>query len=395
MNSGMTLAVFTGQYFRFDGKHYSTDEAFVKFVMSFHAHFEKIVFCDVVKGNGKSLAYRLDPSNTQVCPLPYFSLNSLWKNMLIVFPEVYRRVRHNIHRWDIVWLHAPHPVGLLLACMCKRLHKPFFLFIRQNLRVYVAHRNRGARRRLAALAAAFLECIFGLLFRKTLTLAVGKDLFAIQKRRRKWVYPVEVSLVSEKDIVRKVRNRIPEKRGHCRLLYVGRLDPEKGVVHLIQALRLLIDNGKTDATLRLVGTGREAETLRRQIDQLGLDQHVVFLGYVKHGTELFDTYKESDIFVLPSLTEGCPQVLFEAMACGVPIVATSVGGVPYLIKDGENGLLVRSGSSREIFGAVKRLMNDPRLGNRLAKKGIATVRNHTIELKTEQMIVYLERLCPA
>ncbi len=77
----MRLAVFSGQIFWFDGRHYSTDEAFVKFITSFYPHFEKIIFCDAVIEGGKMEAYILDSKKTEVCPLPYFNLYSLWKDI--------------------------------------------------------------------------------------------------------------------------------------------------------------------------------------------------------------------------------------------------------------------------------------------------------------------------
>lgn len=201
-----------------------------------------------------------------------------------------------------------------------------------------------------------------------------------------------MSLVSETDIVHCVREQIPENPEYLRLLYVGRLDAEKGLRYLIKTLRILVVNGDSNFTLQLVGEGPEAQRLRDQVANLGLSRHVVFWGYVPHGRELFDIYKKNDILVLPSLTEGCPQVLFEAMACGTPIVATRVGGVPYLIEDGKNGLLVDPASSREILAAIRRFCADPQLGTRLAEAGLSTVRNYTIEAKTSQMIRCIKRL---
>jgi glycosyltransferase involved in cell wall biosynthesis len=388
----MKLAVFSGQYFCFDGRHYSTDEAFVKFVTSFQPYFEKIIFCDAVKTDGTTQAYILDPAKTEVCPLPYFNLYSMWRNILTILPRVWRVVRHNIRYWDVVWLHTPHPVSLILAYFCRRRSKPFFLFIRQNLRVYIGHRNQGGKRILAILVAHLLEYVFRLVSRKTLTFAVGHDLTQICRKTGNWVQQIEVSLVSEADIVHCVRERIPENPAYLKLLYVGRLDAEKGLRYLVKALRVLVVKGDGNFTLQLVGEGPEAQRLRNQVANLGLSRHVIFGGYVPHGRELYDIYKKNDILVLPSLTEGCPQVLFEAMACGIPVVATKVGGVPHLIEDEKNGLLVDPASSKELVAAIRRFCADPQLGTRLAEAGLSTVRNYTIEAKTNQMIRCIKRL---
>lgn len=388
----MKLAVFSGQYFWFDGNRYSTDEAFVKFVNSFYPYFEKIIFCDVVITKGETKAYILDPTKTEVCPLPYFSVYSFWRNILVIYPKIYQIIKDNIHHWDVVWLHTPHPVSLIFARICRKTNKPFFLFIRQNLRTQVGYRNKGLRRILAVWVAAMLQYVFRLLSRHTLTFTVGKEVFDIYRRNSKRVYQATVSLVSEKDITLTVPKRVPDSPGQIRLLSVGRLDPEKGLIYLIRAMDRLIANGRRDIVLELVGRGSEEERLRREINKRGLAQYIHFLGYVGDSHQLLNLYKESDIFVLPSLSEGLPQVLFEAMACGLPIVASRTGGIPQLINDGENGLLINPVSAQEIVEAVELLTSNPELRNQLAINGLTTVRNHTLEAERDRMVIHIRGL---
>lgn len=386
----MKLAVFSGQYFWFDGRNYSTDEAFVKFVMSFHPYFEKIVFCDAVVGERKTQAYVLDPSATDVCPLPYFSVYALWKNLLVLFPQTYRVIRANANNWDLIWLNAPHPVSLIFAYVCRRLRKPFFLFIRQNLKLYAGYRNRGPRRMVATSTAMLLESAFHFIARNTLAFTVGREMFDHYKKVGKKVCQTTVSLVRASDITYDIRGQTSGSSNEIKLLSVGRLDPEKGIVYLIEALHGLVSSGRTSIVLELVGTGKEEELLRLMVNNRGLSKHVHFLGYVSHGPELFSRYRGSDIFVLPSLTEGQPQTLLEAMAFGVPIVATRVGGIPHLIQDGENGLLINPFSSRAISEAVKRLIGDSRLRRRLVSNGLSTVKKHTLEAERDRIVVHIE-----
>jgi glycosyltransferase involved in cell wall biosynthesis len=386
----MKLAVFTGQVFWFDGKQYSTNEAFIKFVTSFSPYFDKIIFCDPVAPEEKTQAYVLDFSKAEVCPLPYFSLYSLWRKP-IIFHRIYRLIRDNIHHWDLIWLHAPHPVSLIFAYLCRKTDKRFFLFVRQNLRVYVGYRNRGLKRILAVLVASVLENVFRRLSQRTLTFTVGKEIFETYQRNGNPVYETAVSLVSEKDIARAVPRPMPRDSDQIRLLSVGRLDPEKGIIYLIDAVDRLLADGHMDIILRLVGTGAEEPSLRQEVNKRGLAQHVTFLGHVKHDDHLLDLYRGSDIFILPSLTEGWPQTLFEAMGCGIPIVATKVGGIPDLVKDGENGLLVNPASSRDICKALHKLIRNPELADRLVVNGFATARKHTIDVKRQEMIGHIEQ----
>ncbi len=385
----MKLAVFTGQYFWFDGKHYSTDEAFVKFVTSFYPYFEKIIFCDPVKEERKIQAYILDPMETEVCPLPNFNTYAFWKNILVIYPKIHRVIRDNIQHWDMVWLPGPHPVSLLFAYACHRHRKPFFQMIRANLIEQVRHSNRGIKRYLATAVVAMLQYASQKLARKNLTFAVGREMYDIYSRRGGVVYETRISLISEKDIEDTLSTRNSELHKPVRLLSVGRLDPEKGLYFLVRAVDELVKEKRLDIVLQMVGKGYKGEEERRlhqEVEKRQLSGRIRFPGYVPFGPKLFAIYRQSDIFILPSLTgEGVPQTIFEAMACGTPIVATRVAGIPHVIRDEENGLLIDPASPTEIASAVERLVMDDELRNRLAKNGFATARNHTLEVERERI----------
>ncbi len=390
----MKLAVFTPEPFWFDGHKYSTYDPFVNFVTSFYPYFEKIILYVRVAKERKIEKCILDPVKTEVCPLPYFNTYSLWKNLFMVFPQVYRILKNNIHNWDAVWLHTPHPVSLLFAYICKRKSKPFFLVVRQNLIEQVRHRNRGIKRSYAMTVVAILEYICQRLAEKNLTFTVGKEMFSIYKRRGGPVCQIAVSLISEKEIEDTFRTKNFQLHRPIRLLSVGRLDREKGILFLIDAVEELTRKKRLDVILQIVGKtfkAREEKRLHQEVEKRQLTKYVRFLGYVTHGPELFKLYRESDIFALPSLTgEGVPQTLFEAMACGIPIVATKVAGIPYLIEDRKNGLLIDPASPGQISKAIDWLISDSELRNRLIKNGLATVRNHTIEAERDRILGYIE-----
>lgn len=396
MENAMKLAIFSGQYFWFDGKHYSTDEAFVKFVTSFCPYFEKIIFCDSVIKETKTEAYVLDPTKTEVCPLPYFSVYSFWKNILVIYPKIYRVIKDNIEHWDLVWLPGPHPVGLLFTYLCHRKRTPFFQVVRANLVQQVRHSNRGIKRYCAMAVAAMFEYISQRLAKMSLTFTVGKEMYNAYERRGGHVCEIAVSLISEKDIEDTLLTKSFAFHSPLRLLSIGRLDPEKGLYFLIEAVEKLIMERGLEVVLQIVGKGLkggEEKRLHQEVERRQLTRHIRFLGYVTYGPELLKLYRESDIFMLPSLAgEGVPQTLFEAMACGVPIIATKVAGIPHLIKDGENGLLINAGSPGEISEAVERLMDDSELRSRLIENGLCAVRNHTMESERDRMICHIHEL---
>lgn len=392
----MKLAVFSGQYFYFDGIHYSTDEAFVKFVTSFCPYFDKIVFCDAIVRQEEKRPYVLDDESTEVCPLPYFSVYSFLKNILVTFPRIYRLLRDTMRHWDLVWLPAPHPVSLLFVFLCHRQHKPLFFLVRQNLMEQVRHRNSGIKRHVAMAVVGTLELVFRRLARRHLTFTVGKEMYDAYSGKGRRVFQVAVSLVSRKEIEESSKRSTSEVHRPIRLLSVGRLDPEKGLLFLIAAVEQLIAARHIDAVLTIVGKGLkggEERMLRQEVQRRQLMDHIVFVGYLSHGKELFRLYRESDIFILPSLTgEGIPQTLFEAMACGVPVIATEVAGIPSVITSGGNGLLVNPGSSRQICEAVECLATDDKFRSRLIRRGFETARRHTLDTERDRMVSHIEQL---
>jgi glycosyltransferase involved in cell wall biosynthesis len=144
-----------------------------------------------------------------------------------------------------------------------------------------------------------------------------------------------------------------------RILWVGRMTEEKGTQYLIRAMKR-ISAAYPDARLRLVGDGPLRKDLEELVVDLGLSGAISFAGQKSH-SEIAGIYSASDIVVVPSLSEGLPMVLLEAMASGRPVVATRVGGIPELVDPGRNGYLVAPGSADEIALRVIELLGHPEL----------------------------------
>jgi glycosyltransferase involved in cell wall biosynthesis len=155
------------------------------------------------------------------------------------------------------------------------------------------------------------------------------------------------------------------------LLCVGRLVPAKGQHVALESLAALIDRGRR-VHLTLVGQGPDADSLREQAARLNLGEAVTLTGAVNQD-EILGYYHRADAFVLPSFAEGLPVVLMEAMALGVPCITTHITGVPELIRDGLEGLLVAPSDGEGLTAAIARLMDEPELGKALARAGRARV----------------------
>jgi glycosyltransferase involved in cell wall biosynthesis len=150
---------------------------------------------------------------------------------------------------------------------------------------------------------------------------------------------------------------------------VGRLQPEKGFHVLIESAASLLDQG-LDFDLAIAGDGPERTTLQALIQTRGYAGRIRLLGHCSRTIEL---YQAMDVFVLSSLREGLPNVLLEAMALQVPVVATTVGGVPRLVQHEVSGLRVPCGEPEALAAAMKTLLGDAALRLKLAAAGRRTI----------------------
>ena len=174
--------------------------------------------------------------------------------------------------------------------------------------------------------------------------------------------------------------------------YVGWLIPIKGVSHLVNAMAEVMQR-HPNSLLVLVGKGdekgEEEIKLREQVENLGLADNVHFLGWRPDVDEIMGCF---DIFVLPSLNEGMGRVLVEAMAAGLPIVANRVGGIPDLIKHGENGLLVPPANPGALEQAISDLLSDKARRKRMGETGKRMCRPYSVEAMVEEIDNLYSRL---
>jgi glycosyltransferase involved in cell wall biosynthesis len=155
------------------------------------------------------------------------------------------------------------------------------------------------------------------------------------------------------------------------VLAVGRLSREKAHRDLIAAFKHLREaNRSLQLKLVIVGDGPERSSLEAYAESLGVKEMVVFAGQV-HDVQPF--YTLADVFALPSHSEGSPNVLLEAMAANLPVVATTVGGVPEIVENNTSALLVPAKDPRALGAAMARLLTEGELGERLVKNAAELV----------------------
>ena len=166
------------------------------------------------------------------------------------------------------------------------------------------------------------------------------------------------------------------EKGALRVGFFGRLSLQKGPDILIEAASYVAAH-LPHVTFYLTGDGEMRESLRAQVEGLQIEAHVTFQSACPQ-EETVARMREADVVVLPSRWEGCPYVVLEAFQAGVPVVAASVGGVPELIKDGVNGVLVAPENAEALCDAVLGLLRDPNKRRHLAEAGRVTAASHTL-----------------
>ncbi len=148
------------------------------------------------------------------------------------------------------------------------------------------------------------------------------------------------------------------------IVCVSRVTPRKGIRFLVQAFKIL-EGRYEHVRMLIVGDGNEKKSLEELVQALGLEDKIVFLGGVAH-ERVVEYYQKANVFVLPSLNEGMSNTVLEALACGLPVVATDTGGTKELIKDGVNGLIVRMKDSNDLVEKIEKLVLNPELEKNMA-----------------------------
>lgn len=162
------------------------------------------------------------------------------------------------------------------------------------------------------------------------------------------------------------------------ILSVGYLIERKGFKYLISAIKEVL-KVKGNVKLKIVGSGPQEQQIKKHIADLNLEKYVEIIANISD-EELLKMYNSSDLFVLPSIidsqgnTEGLGVVLIEAMACGLPVIGSNIGGIPDIVHDGETGLLVPQKNVSELSKSIIKIIENPELSERIANKGYSMVK---------------------
>jgi glycosyltransferase involved in cell wall biosynthesis len=168
--------------------------------------------------------------------------------------------------------------------------------------------------------------------------------------------------------------RPPHKQNRPHLVVARNLEPLYDNETALRAFAQVLEH-HPEARLTIAGTGPLADALQALAQRLGLSQAVRFAGRLDRDA-MADLYRDADLSLNPSWVDNMPNSVLESLACGVPVVSTNVGGVPYIVQDGVTALLVPPQDAAAMAQAVLRLLGDVALKNRLIEAGLAQVQRY-------------------
>ncbi|TML82790.1 MAG: glycosyltransferase family 4 protein [Actinobacteria bacterium] len=378
----MRLAVYTDYVYRREGDAVYAERAFALFLAELASHVERLVIVGRLDPRSGASHYRL-PDTVEFVPLPHYPSLVDARRSVPAMVRSLARFWRVLREADTVWLLGPYALSVLFALMAAMRGRRVALGVRQDTLEYVRSRHPG--RRWVHAAARLLDAVYRRLARRFPVVVVGPEL-ARHYERAPRVLPITVSLVRDDQIASPAEAADRSYDGELVALSVGRLEREKNPLLLADILARLRER---DPRWRLVvaGEGPLEPALRERLREFGVEEAADVRGYVPIDGGLPELYRSSHAFLHVSWTEGLPQVLFEAFAAALPVVATEVGGVPAAAEGA--ALLVPPGDPERPAEDLARLGRDPELRARLVAAGLDRVREHTLEAEVGRVAEFL------
>lgn len=378
----MRLAVYSDFSFRVEGESIYAEVPFSLFVDGLAPHCQRLVMLGRLDPAPGRFPYRV--RGAEFVALPYYRSGADLPAVLRTVPAALRRFWRLLDDIDVAWIIGPHPMQALLFAIVGLLRRrKVVLGVRQNLPELMRHRRPDNR--VVIGAAYLLESAFRALSLVVPVVVVGPDL-ARRYRRAKSVLTLYVSLLRDADLHAGDDARRRYDGEELIMLSVGRLDPEKNPLLLVDVLSHAL---KADPrwSLHVCGDGMLADALTERAAQMHLEHRLVRHGHVPIDRGLWDLYRTANVLLHVSMTEGVPQVILEAFAARLPVVATAVGGVGELVAD--RGLLAPKGDPRAAAMALTRMVREPELRARLVESAHHLASRHTRDAECSRLAAFL------
>jgi glycosyltransferase involved in cell wall biosynthesis len=379
------LAIYSVKKFYINDGKFWTEGGFGQYVKAISPYFEKIVLCIHAKKASKNKLngfYTIDLPNIEYRILPWYD-NEL--QCLFKLPGMILKALWFARDTNVINARVPDYSGICGALAAKLFRKPLFFNVVDDWAEeaeFPATRLKGIMKKGLIAHLKLYVKIEKVLLRKSLAFIQGASVYKRYSSNPKAKLVVSTS-INEEDIC-------SQRIGACEktpitLLSVGRLQREKGHIYLLEAFDILRKT-MSNIQLRIVGEGNLRDTFLNWIEEHNFKNDIELPGVITHGPKLFEIYRKADIFILPSISEGTPKVILEAMANGLPVIATAVGGVPTIISHRVNGYLVPRQNKEAIAEGILEIIANEVLRKNVVAAGYRTAMLHTNQIEIKRII---------
>lgn len=383
--SYLRIGVYTDYtYHQTDGGTYA-ERAFAVFLNQLADHFASFKIIGRLDPSPGRARYRL-AEKIEFVPLPFYGRLTQLGAVARATGRAMAAFWRAIDDLDVVWLLGPHPFVFGFGAMAWLRGRGVVLGVRQDSVNYMRWRHPGKRWHLRA--ARLMEWSFIQLGRFAPVVAVGPDIAARYGKSADQVLSIAVSLIRPDQLRDPSLALEKDYSGPLTVLSVGRLDAEKNPLLLVETIAKLHDQ---DERWRLVicGEGDLEQEMRLRVSELGLDEVVSWRGYLPVDDGLSAAYDSAHFLLHVSWTEGLPQILLEAFAHCLPVVATDVGGIQAAF--GDVVKLVPPGDLLAPAESLAELADDPDERRELVVRARAKIEQFTIGKETARLADFVAR----
>lgn len=315
----------------------------------------------------------------------YGTAISFYTKLPVMFFKYFVNLLEHIRKSDIVILVMPACTAPMSYMIARIYRRPIAVYVVGDVEEVVkSNYNYSRQLRLLSNIVSRWEFFFTkYISRRHTTFVLGKKIREKMELEGISAIPAMTSLILDKDI------HLPDKNQSkiitLRLVSVGRLSVEKGFDTALWVVSQLVKNG-FDVHYTIVGEGDNREHLLKIAKELNVTENLDLVGRLSFERINSEIFPKSNIFLLPSLSEGMPKVLLEAMSAGLPVIASDVGGVSEIIGENEErGWLIKADDILDMFHRIVECANSPDIRDKKLQAAYKYIKQHTLNVEAEKI----------
>jgi glycosyltransferase involved in cell wall biosynthesis len=308
----------------------------------------------------------------------------------IFYSKILGEPLSKIKDYDVLLVRSPSPLAPYFSKFTQK-GRLVYMIVGDYSEGVKNSKSVGFRERVINYFLTYNNWLFDRQIKKTDIVVNSSMLFEKYKSRSKSIHQIRTTTLSNSDFYKRQDTCSNDV---IQLLYTGRIDPQKGLFELVDTTALLIQNGY-DVICNIVGWesvgGDEPvkKALIARAKENNIIDKVIFHGRKTVGEELNAAYRQGDIYIIPSYHEGFPRTIWEAMANGLPVIATTVGSIPNYL-DSSNSVLIQPKNSEAIYNAVVKVIEQKEFRQGIIRNGQSLARENTLEQQTLKLVEAIE-----